>query len=141
MLDHSLEAWAFLAASGIGLMAAIAMSVIDFSAGGLLRIEAEFGVGLAALDVTRGEHCEHHDSQHSKQKSGAKILQKPQQTFSFQLHPPSSKSRRTRRCEPSYNDRAKRRFPDSWLRSNEFMNRRQAGTGCVYSLTGCGLED
>ena len=36
-------------------MAAVAIVVVEFSAFGLLRVEAEFGVGLAALDIAAGE--------------------------------------------------------------------------------------
>src|ERR1700681_1461161 len=44
MLKHSLEARAFLASSGIRLMASVAFRVVDFAACGLLRAEAKFGV-------------------------------------------------------------------------------------------------
>jgi hypothetical protein len=37
-------------------VATVAIVVIDSSARGLLRVEAEFGIGLAALDITSGEH-------------------------------------------------------------------------------------
>jgi hypothetical protein len=37
-------------------MAAVAIVVVELSACGLLRVEAEFGVGFAALDIATGEH-------------------------------------------------------------------------------------
>jgi hypothetical protein len=36
-------------------MAAVAIIVVEFPTCGLLRVEAEFGVGLAALDIAAGE--------------------------------------------------------------------------------------
>jgi hypothetical protein len=36
-------------------MAAVAIVVVEFSAIGLLRVEAEFGIGLAALDIASGK--------------------------------------------------------------------------------------
>src|SRR5208283_2927859 len=54
MFENSLQAGAFLAMRRIGLMAAVAIVVVESSAGGLLRVEAEFGVGLAALDIATG---------------------------------------------------------------------------------------
>jgi hypothetical protein len=36
-------------------MAPVAIVVVEFSAFGLLRAEAKFGVGLATLDIAAGE--------------------------------------------------------------------------------------
>jgi len=62
-LEDTLQARAFFAMRRIRFMATVAIVVIDFSAGGLLRVEAEFGVGLAALDIATGERdqrkCRH----------------------------------------------------------------------------------
>ena len=43
-------------------MAAGAIVVVEFSARGLLRVEAEFGVGFAPLDIaaSKGEERENH---------------------------------------------------------------------------------
>ena len=39
-------------------MAAVAVVIVELAAGDLLRIEAEFGIGLAALDVAaRGKQA------------------------------------------------------------------------------------
>jgi len=55
VLKYSFETRAFLASRGIRFMAAVAVIVVDFSAGGLLWIQAKLGIGLAALDVTAAQ--------------------------------------------------------------------------------------
>jgi len=52
MLKDSLEPRTFFAAGGIGFVAAVAILIVDLTAGGLLRIQAKFGVGLAPFSVT-----------------------------------------------------------------------------------------
>src|SRR5580658_1608294 len=51
VLEDSLERRALLAAGGICFMAPVALGVVDLTASGLLRVETEFDVGLAALYV------------------------------------------------------------------------------------------
>ena len=55
MLKDAFQAGTFLPARRIRLMAAIAIVVVEFSALGLLRVEAEFGIGLAALGIASGK--------------------------------------------------------------------------------------
>lgn len=55
VLENAFHARAFFAAGGIGFVAAVAIVVVELAAGGLLRVEAEFGVGLAALDIAGRE--------------------------------------------------------------------------------------
>jgi hypothetical protein len=50
-------------------MAAVAMVVIEFSAGSLLRIEAEFGVGFPALDIASARGHEHHRDTKTQKKT------------------------------------------------------------------------
>jgi hypothetical protein len=49
MFVEAFQRRAFLAAGGIGFMAAVAVIVVHATAGSLLGIQAEFLVGLAAL--------------------------------------------------------------------------------------------
>ena len=39
-------------------MAAVAVIIVDPASGGLLRVEAKFGIGPAPLDITRTERGE-----------------------------------------------------------------------------------
>src|SRR5271170_4547674 len=55
LLENALQSRAFLATRRIGLMTAVAIVVVEFSARGLLRIESEFGIGFAALDITANQ--------------------------------------------------------------------------------------
>src|SRR5437879_4031184 len=69
MLEHALQTWPLLSLGGIWLMATIAVRVVDFAAGGLLRVKAKFGIRLASLYVTavkdgeRKRECQHHETQ------------------------------------------------------------------------------
>jgi len=58
MLEHSFEAGTFLSTSGIGLVTAAAIGIVNLAPGGLLGIQAEFGIGLAPLNVAGG--IKHH---------------------------------------------------------------------------------
>ena len=51
VLEYSLQPGPLFPAAGIGLVATVAAVVVDSAPGRLLRIEAKFGVGLAALDI------------------------------------------------------------------------------------------
>lgn len=51
LLENTFERRTFLAARGVRLMAAIAVFVVKFPAGGLLRIEPEFRIRLAPFDL------------------------------------------------------------------------------------------
>ena len=53
-LEDSFHAGSLFAAGGVRLVAAVAVVVVELAAGGLLRVESEFSVGFAALDVTGG---------------------------------------------------------------------------------------
>lgn len=56
-------------------MAAGAGVVIDSSAGGLLRVEGEFSVGLTALDIAAGE-SEQRQYYHGDTETRRKAIQK-----------------------------------------------------------------
>ena len=68
--EDSLEPGAFLAARGIGFVAAVALGSIDPAARGLLRIQTELGVRLAAFDGA-GEGCSQ-DQENRKNPGKAK---------------------------------------------------------------------
>src|SRR5713226_6174665 len=55
LLENAFHARALLAARGVGLMAAVAILVVEPPSGRLLRIEPEFGVAFAALDLAGGQ--------------------------------------------------------------------------------------
>jgi len=55
VLEDALQPRTFSPFSGIRTVAAIAVVVINLASGGLLRIETEFGVGLAAFDIATRE--------------------------------------------------------------------------------------
>src|ERR1700683_2017847 len=55
MLENALQARTFLSLRGIGPVTAVAVVVIELASGGLLRVEAEFGVRVAALHVATRE--------------------------------------------------------------------------------------
>src|SRR5216684_7761054 len=63
-LEDAFQTRAFFAAGRVRFMATVAIVVIDFSARGLLRVEAEFGIGLAALDIaaSEGDQRKHRDA-------------------------------------------------------------------------------
>ena len=54
MLKYAFQSRAFFPFGRISMMAAVAIVIVNFASGGLLRIEAEFGIGFAALDVACG---------------------------------------------------------------------------------------
>ncbi len=58
VLEYALQSWAFFPFGGIRPMAAVAVVVINLASGGLLRVEAEFGVRLSALDIATRERGE-----------------------------------------------------------------------------------
>jgi hypothetical protein len=53
-------------------VAAVAIVVVESSAFGLLRVEAEFGVGFAALDIAAGES--HREYYHGDTKARRKPI-------------------------------------------------------------------
>ena len=55
MFKNTFQAGAFLPARGVRLMAAVAIVVVKPAALCLLRVEAELGVGLAALDIAASD--------------------------------------------------------------------------------------
>jgi len=55
LLENAFHARALLAARRVGLVAAVAILVVEPPSGRLLRIEPEFGVALAALDLAAGQ--------------------------------------------------------------------------------------
>ena len=58
-------------------MAAVAIVVVELAAVGLLRVEAEFGVGLAALDIAAGERKkrkDHHGDTEVRRKTFRKFM-------------------------------------------------------------------
>ena len=55
LLKHVLHAWTLSSAGRIRRMAAVAIIVVDTAPGGLLRVEAQFRVTLAAFDVAGRE--------------------------------------------------------------------------------------
>src|SRR5208282_5615379 len=61
LLEDALQTGAFLAARRVRLMAPGAIVVVEFSTFGLLRVEAEFSVGLAPLDLAAGERKKRED--------------------------------------------------------------------------------
>jgi len=70
MLEHALEARAFFAASGIGLMTTVALGIVNLASRCLLCIKAEFGIGLAAFHITCAggdgrDQCQSHQQQSS----------------------------------------------------------------------------
>ena len=50
-LENAFEPRALFAARGIGLVALVAMPVVNAASGGLLRVEAEFCIGFSALHI------------------------------------------------------------------------------------------
>jgi len=54
LFENTFHTRPFLAAGGVGLVATIAVIVVDAATGGFLRVEAEFSVALAALDRAGG---------------------------------------------------------------------------------------
>src|SRR5882762_3306593 len=58
MLEHALQTWPLLSLGGIWLVATLAVRVVDFAPGGLLRVKAKFGIRLAALYVTAAKDGE-----------------------------------------------------------------------------------
>jgi len=54
LFENTFHTRPFLGASGVGLVATIAVIVVDAATGGCLRVEAEFSVALAALDRAGG---------------------------------------------------------------------------------------
>jgi len=64
VLENALHAGTFFAAGGIGFVAAVAIIVVEFAARGLLRVEAEFGIGLAPLDIAGSEGEQGQDRDH-----------------------------------------------------------------------------
>ncbi len=65
-LENAFHAGALSAAGGVRGVAAVAVVVIDTAASGLLRIEAEFSITLAALDIAAGENREEDDSEQKR---------------------------------------------------------------------------
>src|ERR1700675_1636990 len=55
LLEDTLQARPFFAVGRVRFMATVAIVVIEFSSCSLLRVESEFGLGLAALDIAAGE--------------------------------------------------------------------------------------
>ena len=55
MLEHSLQAWAFLSTGRVRLMTAVTIVVVKLASGGLLPIQPKFGIALAQLRVASGE--------------------------------------------------------------------------------------
>src|ERR1700730_1227222 len=55
MLKHAFQSRPFLPLGGIGPVTAVAIVVVKFSSGRLLRSQSEFGIGLAPLQIARGE--------------------------------------------------------------------------------------
>lgn len=103
VLEDSLEAWTLFAARGVGLVAAIALGVVDLASGGLLRIQTQLGIGFAALDVA-GKARRQGQSGRDRENQGMTDLLQIQRTFIFRLHERVLNSRHTYRCEPLYND-------------------------------------
>src|SRR6202034_1061623 len=110
-LENSFEPRAFLAASGIRFMAAVAMRVINFAARRLPRVEAKFDVRLAALHIaSRQDHEPQQNHARWKEGLGATISQnRSHRPFCFPMRPSFWSSGHIRRCEPLYNDNAKAR--------------------------------
>ncbi len=54
LFENTFHTRPFLTAGGVGLVATIAIIVVDAATGGFLRVEGEFGVALAALDRAGG---------------------------------------------------------------------------------------
>src|SRR6266404_2137587 len=55
VFEDTFQTRALLAVRRVRFMAAVAIVVVEFSAGGLLRVEAEFGVGPATFDIAARE--------------------------------------------------------------------------------------
>src|SRR5208282_3721901 len=55
-------------------MAAVAVIVVEFSAGSLLRVEAEFRIGFAALDIAAGER-QQREHDHEDAEAGGSAVQ------------------------------------------------------------------
>src|ERR1700687_3136124 len=58
MLENAFQAWALLALGGVGAVTAVAVVVVNLAPGGLLGVEAEFGIGLAALHLASRKYEE-----------------------------------------------------------------------------------
>src|SRR5579859_2438792 len=58
VLEHCFETRTLFSTGGIGLVAAVAFGVVDSASGRLLRVEAEFSVGLAALHIAGQCGCD-----------------------------------------------------------------------------------
>ena len=65
-LENAFHAGTLPAAGGVGGVAAVAVVVIDTAACGLLRIEAEFSITLAALDIAAGDNRDEDDGQYKQ---------------------------------------------------------------------------
>ena len=61
--EHTFHAGTLPATRRVWRMAAVAIVVVDFAPGDLLRIQSEFGVALAALHVTAGQQTHHRDAE------------------------------------------------------------------------------
>ena len=57
MLENSFKPRAFFAVEWNRLMAAVAVGIVNFASSGLLRIQAKFGIRLAALDIATKENA------------------------------------------------------------------------------------
>ena len=62
LLKDALHAWTLPSSRRVRRMAAVAVVVIDATARDLLRIEAEFGIALAALDLAP-DQTHHRDTE------------------------------------------------------------------------------
>lgn len=56
MFEDAFETRTLFAVRRVRLVAAVTIVVIQLAASGLLRVEAEFGIGLAPLNVARDRH-------------------------------------------------------------------------------------
>jgi hypothetical protein len=85
MLENALQSRTFLALGGIRLMAAVALRVVDFSPGNLLRIQPKFRIRLPPLHIASRRH-EHSQPQ---EQTGKSQVQSPMtQTQAHKSHDP-----------------------------------------------------
>jgi len=58
LLENAFEAGPFAPARGVCRVTAVAVLVVDVTAGGLLRIQSQLGVTLPALDITPAQRLQ-----------------------------------------------------------------------------------
>lgn len=66
ILENAFQSWTFLSMTGIGLVAAVAIVIVEFASSRLLRVETEFGVRFSPLNITACERGKHETRRQNK---------------------------------------------------------------------------